>query len=65
MTGNQNVYLDITPNFLNYFSITTIDFEHTFSLYKHILSNRRYSFQEQNVDTMYIIINFKSEKLFL
>jgi hypothetical protein len=47
MTGNQNVYLDITPNFLNYFkyaSITSVNVEHTFSLYKHILSNRQYNF---------------------
>jgi hypothetical protein len=52
MTGNQNVYLDITPNFLNYFkyaSITNVDVERTFSLYKHILSNKRYSFQEYNL----------------
>jgi hypothetical protein len=43
MTGNQNVYLDTTPTFLNYFkyvSITNVDVECTFSLYKHILSNR-------------------------
>jgi hypothetical protein len=47
MTGNQNVYLDTSPKFLNYFkyaSITSIDVERTFSLYKHILSNRRYNF---------------------
>jgi hypothetical protein len=39
MTGNQNVYLDITTNFLNYFkyaSITNVDVERTFSLYKLI-----------------------------
>jgi hypothetical protein len=60
MTGNQNVYLDITPNFLNYFkyvSIISVDVERTFSLYKYILSNRRYNFQEHNLE-MYIIINF-------
>jgi hypothetical protein len=43
MTENQNVNLDITPNFLNYFKyvpVTSVDIERTFSLYKHILSNR-------------------------
>jgi hypothetical protein len=67
MTGNQNVYLDITPNFLNYFkyaSITSVDVERTFSLYKHILSNRRYNFQELNLE-MYIIKNFNSEKWYI
>jgi hypothetical protein len=60
MTRNQNVNLDITPIFLNYFkyaSITSVDVERTFSLYKHILSNRRYNFQEHNSE-MYIILNF-------
>jgi hypothetical protein len=36
MTGNQDVFLDITPNFFNYFlyaSITSVDDERTFSLY--------------------------------
>jgi hypothetical protein len=67
MTGNQNVYLDITPNFLNYFkyaSITRFDVERTFSLYKHILSSRRYNFQKHNLE-MYIIISFNSEKLYI
>jgi hypothetical protein len=35
MTGNKDVDLDITPNFLNYFkyaSIKSVDVEHTFSL---------------------------------
>jgi hypothetical protein len=35
MIGNQNVYLNITPNVLNYFkyaSITSFDVERTFSL---------------------------------
>jgi hypothetical protein len=62
MTGNQNVYLNTSPNFLNYFkyaSITSVDIKRTFSLYKHILSNRRYNFQEHNLE-MYIIINFNS-----
>jgi hypothetical protein len=65
MAENQNVNLDITPNFLNYFiyvPITSVDVEYTFSLYKHILNNRRYSFQEHNLE-MSIIINFNSEKL--
>jgi hypothetical protein len=47
MIGNQNVYLDTSTNFLNYFkyaSITRVDVERTFSLYKHILSNIRYNF---------------------
>jgi hypothetical protein len=60
ITRNQSVNLDITPTFLNYFkyaSITSVDVEHTFSLYKHILSNRRYNFQEHDLE-MYIIINF-------
>jgi hypothetical protein len=64
MTGNQNVYFYITPNFLNYFkyaSITSIDDERTFPLYKHILNNRQYDFQEHNLE-VYIIINFNSEK---
>jgi hypothetical protein len=64
MTRNQNVYFYITPNFLNYFkyaSITSVDDERTFSLHKYILSNRRYNFQEHNLE-MYIIINFNSEK---
>jgi hypothetical protein len=52
MTGNQNIYLDITPNFLNYFkyALITNDVERTFSLYKHILSNKRYNFQEHNLE---------------
>jgi hypothetical protein len=60
ITGNQNVNLDITPNFSYYFKyapITIVDVGHTFSLYKYILSNRRYNFQEHNLK-MYIIINF-------
>jgi hypothetical protein len=64
MTGNQNVYLDTSPNFLNYFKyalIIIVDVERTFSLYKHILSNRRYNFQEHTLE-MDIIINFNSEK---
>jgi hypothetical protein len=47
MTGYQNVYLDTLPIFLNYFkyaSTTSVDVERTFSLYKYILSNRRYNF---------------------
>jgi hypothetical protein len=64
MTGNQNCNLDITPTFLNYFkyaSITSIDVERTFLLYRHTLSNRGYNFQGHNLE-MYIIINFNSEK---
>jgi hypothetical protein len=67
LTGNQNVYLDTSPNFLNYFkyaSITSVDVERTFSLYKHILNIRRYYFQEHNLE-MYIIINLNSEKLYI
>jgi hypothetical protein len=60
MTGNQNVNLVITPNFLNYFKytpLTSVEVKRTFSLYKYILSNRHYNFQEHNLE-MYIIINF-------
>jgi hypothetical protein len=60
MTGNQNFNLDITPIFLNYFKyalITSVDVERTFLLYKHILYNRQYNFQEHNLE-MYKIINF-------
>jgi hypothetical protein len=67
MTGNQNVYLDITPNFSNYFkykSITSVDVECTFTLYKYILSNRRYNFQEHSLE-MYIIINYNLKKLYI
>jgi hypothetical protein len=63
MTGNQNVYLDTSPNFLNYpkyASITSVDVECTSSLYKPVLSNRRYNFQEHNLE-MYITKNFYSE----
>jgi hypothetical protein len=65
MVRNQNVDLNITPNLLNYFKytpITSVDFERNFLLYKHILSNRRYNFQEHNLD-MYITINFNSDIL--
>jgi hypothetical protein len=60
MTGNQNVYLDITSKFLNnfkYTSITSVDVKRTFSLYKHILSNRRYNFQEHNLEIY--VYNYK------
>jgi hypothetical protein len=43
ITGNQNVNLDIKEIFLNYFkyeSMNSVDVQRTFSLYKHILSNR-------------------------
>jgi hypothetical protein len=66
MTGNQNVYFYVTPNFLNHFkyaSITTVDDERIFSLHKHILSNRRYNFQEHKLE-MYIVIKLNSEKLY-
>lgn len=66
MAGNLNVHLDIniTPSYLNCFKyapITSVDVERSFSLYKYILSNRRYNFKEHNLE-MYIIINFNSEK---
>jgi hypothetical protein len=67
MTGNQNVYLDTSSNFFNYFkyaSITSVYVERTFSIYKHILSDKRYNFQKDNLE-MYIIINFNSEKLYI
>jgi len=37
MAGNQNVNLDITPKFLNYFKSTliTVDVERAFSLNKN------------------------------
>jgi hypothetical protein len=35
-----------------------------FLLYKHILSNKRYNFQEHYLK-MYITINFNSEKLYI
>jgi hypothetical protein len=63
MTENQNVNLDKT-NFFNYFKytpITSVDVERTFSLHKHILSNRRYNFEEHNLE-MCIVINLHSEK---
>jgi hypothetical protein len=64
MTRNQNVYLNYSPNFLNYFkyaSITIVDVELTFSLYKHILIDRWYNFEEHNLE-MYII---NSEKWYI
>jgi hypothetical protein len=65
MTRNHNIYLDITPIYLNYFklaSITSVNIEHSFSLYNHILSNRGYNFQEHNLE-IYIIINFNLKKI--
>jgi hypothetical protein len=47
MIENQNINLDTTPNFLNYFKyapITSVDVERTFSLYKQVLFNRTYNF---------------------
>jgi hypothetical protein len=67
MTGNYNVNLDKRPNFFNYFKyvpITNVDVEDTFSLHKHVLSNRRYNFQEHNLE-VYIIINLNWEKLYI
>ena len=43
MSGKANVNLDIMPNSLNCFKyapITSVDVERSFSLYKHILSNK-------------------------
>lgn len=64
MSGKKDVNLDITPTLLDsfkYASITSVDVERSFSLYKHILSNRRFNFNEQNLE-MYLIINFNSKK---
>lgn len=63
MSGKANVNLDITPTLLNCFKyapITSVDVERSFSLYKHILSNRRFNFNENNLE-MYLIINFNSK----
>jgi hypothetical protein len=67
MIENQNIYLDTSSNFLIYFKytlITSVNVKCTFSLYKHILRNRQYNFQEHNFE-MYININFNSEKLYI
>jgi hypothetical protein len=56
MTGNQNVYFYITPNFLNHFkyaSITSVDDERTFSLHKHILSNKIIQFSTTQFRDVY------------
>lgn len=49
MSDKKGVTLDITPTLLNYFKyarITNVDIEHSFSLNKHILSNRKFNFNE-------------------
>jgi len=64
ISGKKDVNLDITPTLLNCFKyalITSVDVERSFSLYKHILSNRRFNFNEHNLE-MYLIINFNSKK---
>ncbi|KAF0770686.1 Uncharacterized protein FWK35_00033978, partial [Aphis craccivora] len=47
-----------------YEPITSVDVERSFSLYKNILSNRRYNFKEHDLE-MYIIINFNTEKYYI
>jgi hypothetical protein len=64
---NQIVNLYITPIFLNYFKyapITSVNVECIFSLYKHILSNRRYYFQKHNLEMYLIIILIQKNYLF-
>jgi len=63
MSGKANVNLDIMPTLLNCFKyapITSVDVERSFSLYKHILSNRRFNFNENHLE-MYLIISFNSK----
>jgi len=60
MSGKKDVNLDITPTLLNcfkYATITIVDVERSFSLYKHILNNRRFNFNENYLE-IYLIINF-------
>jgi hypothetical protein len=77
MIGNQNVYLDTSPNFLNYFkyaSITSVDVERIFSLYKHIRGVFRITsrgraiqifslIQAQNVQVKFLVIFISGESL--
>ncbi|KAF0694175.1 DUF659 domain-containing protein [Aphis craccivora] len=63
MLGKANNNLDTTPTLLNCFKyapITSADVERSFLLYRYILSNRRFNFNENNLE-MYLIINFNSK----
>jgi hypothetical protein len=46
--------------YFKYAPITSFNVERSFSLYTHILSNRRFHFYENNLE-MYLIINFNSK----
>jgi len=68
MSGKTDVYsVNITPNLLHFFKhvpITSIEVEHIFSLYKYILSDKRFNFNEYNME-IYLIINFNLKNLYI
>jgi len=64
MPGKADDNLDIMPTLFNCFEyapITSVNIEHSFSLYKHILSSRIFDMNEHNLG-IYLIINFNSKK---
>lgn len=54
--NDVNVDPETAPLF-NYAPLTTVDVERSFSIYKHILTNRRYNFKQDSLE-MYLVINF-------